>query len=368
MIVPEVLLAPVPGDVPEGIDLRNPSRRPPLYDALTALRSARQRDEAADPAFPADWVAVENLCSAILTNHSKDMEAAAGLTEALVHNHGFAGLAAGGKVVAGLTEQFWSGLFPAPEEDETNVSAEAARLQPLIHLVDDQGRLLPAVRRVILFTLDDGCAFSYSDCLAAKAWTALRPDDRAKRLAAMTQDERAARENAAGTRLWDTVQLAFSGNRNGVLAETRREVAAALEAWRGVAAAVLERAGEGRFSCQAVLDLLEDVSRTMTQLAPEAAAAHEDTAAEAIPTQPGSSVGLAVQALASREDALRQLAEITAFFRRTEPYSPVAYTLEEAVRRARLAWPEWLAEIVPDRQQRDAILTRLGLRPDPGNG
>ena len=61
---------------------------------------------------------------------------------------------------------------------------------------------------------------------------------------------------------------------------------------------------------------------------------------------------------------MRRLEEITAFFRRTEPYSPVAFTLEEAIRRARLSWPEWLAEAVPDRQQRDAILTRLGLRPE----
>ena len=56
----------------------------------------------------------------------------------------------------------------------------------------------------------------------------------------------------------------------------------------------------------------------------------------------------------SREDALRALGQIAEFFRRTEPHSPLAYTLEEAVRRGRMTWPELLAEIVADADARNA--------------
>ncbi len=70
-------------------------------------------------------------------------------------------------------------------------------------------------------------------------------------------------------------------------------------------------------------------------------------------------------ALASREDALRSLAAIAEFFRRTEPLSPLSYTLQEAVRRARMSWPELLAEIVPDMSLRAQILISLGIRPPP---
>jgi type VI secretion system protein ImpA len=63
----------------------------------------------------------------------------------------------------------------------------------------------------------------------------------------------------------------------------------------------------------------------------------------------------------SREAALSQLAEIAAFFRRTEPHTSVAYMVEQVVRRARLSWPEWIAEAVPDNNQREAILSRQGL-------
>lgn len=77
--------------------------------------------------------------------------------------------------------------------------------------------------------------------------------------------------------------------------------------------------------------------------------------------------GVAVPAgqIASREDALRVLETLATFFRRTEPVSPLSYTLEEAVRRSRLTWPELLDEIVADRDSRNAILTSLGIRPPP---
>ena len=65
----------------------------------------------------------------------------------------------------------------------------------------------------------------------------------------------------------------------------------------------------------------------------------------------------------SREDALRALGEIANFFRRTEPHSPLSYTLDEAVRRGRMTWPELLAEVVADMDARNSILTTLGIRP-----
>jgi type VI secretion system protein ImpA len=375
MIVPEALLAPIPGDMPQGIDLRNPSRKPPLYDALAALRTARQREDAADPAIPPDWRVVEQLCGVILTDHSKDTEAVAGLTEALVRNDGFAGLAAAGVVITGLTERFWPALFPAPEEDEPDVTPEEARLEPLHKLVDDRGRLFPAIRRTVLFTLDDGTDFSLIDCMASKTWTALRPEERSKRLGALSANDRADRERSPGGRLWDAVRQAAAADPNGTLAVTRMDAAAAVAAWQAGADAIRTQPGGDAFSCQALLSLLGDVLRTITEIAPAEpaptdtgmATEPEQQAAEQMTLPPGTpTLAAAPQALANREDALRRLEEITAFFRRTEPYSPVAFTLDEAMRRARLSWPEWLAEAVPDRQQRDAILTRLGLRPEAG--
>ncbi|MGH7156077.1 MAG: type VI secretion system protein TssA, partial [Acetobacteraceae bacterium] len=69
--------------------------------------------------------------------------------------------------------------------------------------------------------------------------------------------------------------------------------------------------------------------------------------------------------LMNSDDSMRTLGEIAAWFRRTEPHSPMAYTLEEAIRRGRLTWPELLAELVADPTARNAILNSLGIRPPP---
>ena len=65
----------------------------------------------------------------------------------------------------------------------------------------------------------------------------------------------------------------------------------------------------------------------------------------------------------NREGALKQLEELSTWFRRTEPHSPLAYTLEEAVRRGRLTWPELLDELLTDKTVRDGLLVKLGIRP-----
>ena len=49
-------------------------------------------------------------------------------------------------------------------------------------------------------------------------------------------------------------------------------------------------------------------------------------------------------------------------FRRTEPSSPISYTLEEAVRRARLSWPDLLRELIPELPPRSSVLVGLGIR------
>jgi type VI secretion system protein ImpA len=67
----------------------------------------------------------------------------------------------------------------------------------------------------------------------------------------------------------------------------------------------------------------------------------------------------------NREDVLRELERIAAHFRKTEPQSPLAYTLDEAVRRSRMTWPELIAEIVQDQTTRDGILSQLGIKPPP---
>ena len=132
------------------------------------------------------------------------------------------------------------------------------------------------------------------------------------------------------------------------------------------------KAGADGPSTTAVRDLLSGIIDIATRFAPaEAAAAggRRPTRGARGAAEPASAVSAASRLppgqVASREDALRALGEIANFFRRTEPHSPLSYTLDEAVRRGRMTWPELLAEVVADTDTRNTILNTLGIRPPP---
>ena len=369
MIDPAALLEPVPGELPQGNDPRNPSIVPTLADLRRAWSRVRQRHDRGETDTHADWADVERQATAILADFSKDLQVAAFLSEALVYTGGFAGLAEGGLLIAGLMDHFWETLYPSPDEDEPD--AEAARLDPLSFLGDVNGRLLPSVRRVVLFVLDDGTAFTYPDCQASKAWTALRPEQRSQQLGQLSPQLRAERERLAGYRLWDTVCQTVRADRTRETIALKHDIGAAIDAWRDAAAAVDSHFGEGRFVIRPLLDLLRDVLRTVEELVPVMPAAEEQPPEDAAGTLPSPSVTAAEappRRLDTRDDALRQLGEIEAFFRRTEPFSPIAYTLAEATRRAKLSWPELLEEMVPNKPQRDEIFARFGINPNMDAG
>jgi type VI secretion system protein ImpA len=133
-----------------------------------------------------------------------------------------------------------------------------------------------------------------------------------------------------------------------------------------------EKAGSDAPPTSRVRDLLNAILAVAdTYAPPEPDAPAEDAAAEesGADGQPaGGTTVVQAARLVTREDMLRELERIADFFRRTEPHSPLAYTLEEAVRRGRLTWPELLAEVVPDDKIRSGMLVMLGIRPAPPAG
>jgi type VI secretion system protein ImpA len=157
------------------------------------------------------------------------------------------------------------------------------------------------------------------------------------------------------------------------IAELRRDVGAAAEAWQRLGRVFDERAGADGPPTSGIRDVLDQIRFAADRLAvpdqnvSEADMPGAETAASStsLETDAAAAGAPATTGLASREEALRALAQIADYFRRTEPNSPLAYTLQEAVRRGRMSWPELLTEIVPDATARSAILSSLGIRPPP---
>lgn len=364
----DALLAPVPGDAPAGIDLREDfSPQSPYYrlrDARAEARAAERAADAADPdegrgggqdaVMPPQWRTVRDLALKVLTEQTKDLEVAAWLTEALVRNDGLSGLAAGAKLIGGLAEAFWdSNLYPVPDEDGI-----ATRVAPVAGLngVGGDGTLTQPLRKVALWQRPDGTKFGF--------WQY----EQSVELAAISDPARLEARLQAGVLPFDEMEREARSAGAAHLTALREEATGTLQAWQAMSDLLDGRAGADSPPSSRIRELLEKMQEVATKYAPDAAEAPGASpgAAEVLTVARGSSTPGVVAGTdggATRDDMLRELARISEFFRRTEPHSPLAYTLEEAVRRGRMSWPQLLEEIVPDPMVRSAIQTALGIKP-----
>ncbi len=295
-----------------------------------------------------------------LTETTKDLEVAAWVTEAYVRSHGLAGLSAGASLITGLAEQYWDGVFPLP--DDYGVETRVAPVTGL-NGRDGGGSLIQPLYKLHVLRSAGwhaGDIFQLSIVrTACRRWTP-------------SAATRASPPAPSRSTTWKRKRAPRVPRR---LARLRDQAAAALEAWQAMADVLDEKASEDPPSTCTCATCCGRSTRSAIRYAPP----HGGK-----PTRPPTEAGgsgdrrggvAAVAAVpaaspppartVSREDALKTLETIATFFRRTEPVSPLAYTLDEAMRRARLTWPELLEEIVPDRGIRNAILTSLGIRPPP---
>jgi type VI secretion system protein ImpA len=89
----------------------------------------------------------------------------------------------------------------------------------------------------------------------------------------------------------------------------------------------------------------------------EALAEGEGQSAGSAPRGDGSVSG----AIANRKDALRRLAEIAAFFQKTEPHSPVSYLVQRAVKWGNMGLESWLQEVIKDQSVLFQLRETLGV-------
>jgi type VI secretion system protein ImpA len=358
------LLEPIPGDSPQGVDIRedfssqSPYNR--LRDARSDARDAEKMLDNGDPnaGDPAPmWRTVRETGLKTLKEATKDLEVAAWITEAYVRSHGLAGLAAGATLIKGLADQYWDGVFPLP--DDYGVETRVAPVTGL-NGRDGGGSLIQPLYKIHFFDRADGTPVTFFAYQSSE------------QLPALTNERRDARVKA-GAIPWDDMEKEARTVGAGRLGRLRDEATAALEAWEAMAATLDEKASEDPPSTSHVRDMLRQIHAAAVRYAPapEAAAeggGEEGIAAEAEAGGGGGAVGTiggfnaSTQRAVSRDDALKTLETIATFFRKTEPTSPLAYTLDDAIRRAKLTWPELLEEVVSDAAVRQAILTSLGIR------
>lgn len=363
----EALLAPIPGDAPAGEDLREDFSPQSLYFKMRDARSeARAAERAADAnpgednGPPPQWRTVRDLSITALTTKTKDLEIAAWLTEAMVRSDGLRGLAAGAHLIAQLSDTLWdSNLYPMPDEDGIET-----RVAPVSGLNGEGGggTLVQPLRKLPLFTRPDGNMMFY--------WQY----EQSEELKKITDPARIKQRLAAGNLPLEQVETEARAAGQAHFAALRRAAKAAAREWSAMGEVLDAKAGADGPPTSQVRELVEALLALTQRYAPPdtdddaGEAAAEEAAAEGgepgAAAAPGGMVMRPAAAVVTREDMLKELARIGEFFRKTEPQSPIAYTLEEAIRRGRMSWPDLLAELVSDTKVRDSILIQLGIRPN----
>ena len=121
-------LAPIPGPTPSGEDLRYTT----VYDQI---KEAKREDDQLDRGEwhtdlkRSNWAQALKLCSDALIYKTKDLQIAVWMTEALVHQHGFSGLAFGLRLITKLLSNYWDSLYPEIEDDDLDF-----RIGPITYL------------------------------------------------------------------------------------------------------------------------------------------------------------------------------------------------------------------------------------------
>jgi type VI secretion system protein ImpA len=308
-----------------------------------------------------EWRTILDLAPKMLGTQSKDLEIAAWYVEALLRRHGIPGLRDGFRLVRGLVEKYWDGLYPVPDEDGL-----AAKVAPLTALNGEgaDGTVIQPIRKIPLTDGRDPGPFA--------AWHY----DQAQKLSTITDEKAKAWHGKAGTATMDQIEVSRRATKPKFFVELVDDLRLCQEEFSGLTASLDKVCGADAPPTSTIRNTLEAVMTIASTLGADALAAAKAAAegaaaadgaggdgAAAPGKAQGSAPGLMLGPIRNREDAFGALLQIGEFFRRTEPHSIVPYAVEEMVRRGRMLLPELLNELIKDAAQRKTFFIVAGMKP-----
>lgn len=340
----DTLVHPISADQPSGNDLS----LSPEFDAIAEMRreddATLAQGEWVTELKVADWPGVAAACERLLRERTQDLRVAGWWAEASAHTKGLRGLADGLALCAALLREQWATLHPQLEGGDLEERAGALnwllmRVEPLAM----QAPLLTLQRRRV----------SLRDVEAAR------------------QRQRDGQPLPEGQPALDAIQRGFAQAGNGVFDALLADAQAAQAALRELQVEVDARFGNedgpafsaANKALDAAVTALRRIGRESglgeTAGAPPLADGSDGSTAAAAPSPTAAVPG----ALQSRAQALQQLRDVAAYFRRTEPHSPVAYLAEKAARWGDLPLHAWLRQVLKDEGALSRLDELLGLEP-----
>ncbi|PYS80218.1 MAG: type VI secretion system protein TssA [Acidobacteria bacterium] len=346
----ERLLEPISPERPAG----EPLRYDGTYDRI---REARRED---DPRLSqgiyqselkrADWAAVERVALEALETRTKDLQIAAWLLEAWLQLYGFAGAAAGLRLMSGLCENFWEQMYPEVEGGDTE-----NRVAPVVWVNE---KLSVRLKQLPVSSPQTGDvpAYSYADWESACHLENLaRKDPKAAQAAE-------ARGAATTSKFNSSVML----TERGFYAELFEETRGAHDACEAFERLLEERCGRDAPSLRQFREALAESRRVAAEILQSRPGADYEAEAGEMEYAFGEdgdghwSPGAPIR---SRAEAYQRLAEAADYLLRTEPHSPTPYLVRRAVEWGAMSLNEILQQIVRNDGEMQELNRLLRLAP-----
>jgi type VI secretion system protein ImpA len=320
------LLQPVSPDAPGGPNLDYSSAFTELERELRG-KPERQIGDVIVASEDPDWASVIAKASALLKS-SKDLRVAISLVRALIATDHYRGLAEGLDVVGRLVADYWPVLHPQLDEEDSDATARINAMAALTHR-----EMLQAVRsaRIVLAK-----GFGPVTLRSLEAPTVVQNGDGGP----------ASSRGASAQAALDGIPLAD-------LAEAAQWVDRCDNAARELEVSWSSHLDAGGPDFTELRRLLAQVNKMMKARMAERQPASVDGAAGAAGVDEGVRDAPAGQGaprgeLRSRDDVVRALDVICAYYARHEPSSPVPLLLERCKRLVTMSFLDIVKDMMPD--------------------
>jgi len=363
MFVFEEYVSPISDTEIAGIDPRSDVTPASTYYALKDLRNqlrAAERnalvDEEGIATLARDWLPLLELSSKALKTESKDIDYLAWFIEALCRVHGFKGLAFGFQVAHTLLDNYFDDLYPALDADD-EISDKVSALVGL-NGVAGEGTLIIPIKSIALTESVSLDSFSFWEYQQGYDISRLSEEKRDKKLTQGAVDFELIEKSAAETSTEFFVNL-------------RNDITAAIEQF-ALLSDVLDRVTAQSQPTSNIKQALEESLAAVNHIAADKLAAAQkaqDLAqvvqevvledGEVTHSQVAKAHNLEIN---SRDNAIEKLKEIASYFRKTEPHSPMSYTIEQVIRWSELSLPELLNELITDSDARTGYFKLSGIK------
>lgn len=385
----ESLLAPISEEHPCGsnFDLGENTQLSHLFSELRALTPIARKIEArrfeiagmgpADrqeslshsegksdgPQADPKWGRIRDLAVEILKTHSKDTRVMVSLIESMTRLVGLPGMRDAFKACSQILDKYKLAIFPAPDPGSTDDYC----LEFFGKICESEmNNMKAAIYQADIFEKHEG--FSWFTHISASNLENRSASEREECIQA--GDVSLDHFNSALNKIFDIDELnCFDTKITQALTEAKNFDA------------MLTTHSRSRIGIGRILDdlaklqrwyrgLIEDRKKILEAMAPvESPEVKSDASSDnaaSVGTNAGPRLG-AQGAIANREQALNNLLQVAAYFRKAEPHSPVSYALEQAVRWGKLSLPDLLRDLVADTGVLAEMYRRMGIQDSPDN-